>query len=63
MQRNRATGLKQIKNIMESNTKTLGQVIDESHSLVHEISFNLENGNIDLAKEQLLKLDLLLHEV
>ena len=48
---------------MESNTKTLGQIVEESHSLVHEISFNIENGNIELAKNQLNKLDLLLHEI
>lgn len=48
---------------MECNTKTLGAMISEAHNLVHEISFNLEEGRIIETKELLLKLDLLLHEV
>lgn len=36
-------------------------VIENAHSLVHEISHSIENGNTEDAKEKLLTLDMLLH--
>ena len=34
---------------------------EECHSLIHEVAFNIENGNIETAKEQVKKIDELLH--
>lgn len=45
------------------NTETLGDVIAKSHSLVHDISFDLQNNNVGLAQEKLKELDMLLHGI
>jgi hypothetical protein len=42
--------------------KTLSQIAEECHSLVHEISFNIGNNDLPKAKELLLSLDILLHD-
>jgi len=45
------------------NTQNLGEITEKSHALVHDISFDLENGNVGLAKEKLNELDMLLHNI
>lgn len=40
----------------------LGERLDDCHGLVHDICFNLGQGDILKAKEQLKELDILLHE-
>ncbi len=47
---------------METTTLNLKDRLEKCHSLVHEISYDIDNENTIEAKDKLKTLDLLLHE-
>lgn len=49
-------------NVVKPGSKTILEVVQESHFLVHEISHDIEIGNLESAKDQLRKLDMFLHD-
>jgi hypothetical protein len=50
-----------INNHMETAEKNPVTIQEEAHGLIHEIAFNVREGNIELAQQQIKRVDELLH--
>lgn len=46
---------------METAEKNPVTIQEEAHGLIHEIAYNVREGNITLAQEQIKRVDDLLH--